>query len=264
MKRFLTSAAALAVALAVTSSTSAQGLPVRSTTVRDAQKAASASSSRPRRALPDLIISDVNVAGSTARVTVKNQGSAAAGLEALQMQVFRGFFQVSAKSLAVAPILAGGSRTVVFDLPGVNLRDPGTKLVFIADDGNQVAEADENNNFKAVVFPRPAPSPALPDLLVSSVNVTGSTARITIKNQGQAEAGLSRMSMKIFVKGKLVKTLFAAMPTIAPGQSAVVDLDARPLNLRAPGTKLVIQADDAGNVAEANEANNFKVVNSGV
>src|SRR5262249_22750373 len=103
-----------------------------------------------------------------------------------------------------------------------------------------------------------------PDLIISSVNVTGSTARVTLKNQGRSEAGLSRMAMKIFVKGKLVKTLFAAMPTIAPGQSAVVDLDARPLNLRAPGTKLVIQADDAGNVAEANEANNFKVVNSGV
>jgi subtilase family serine protease len=149
MKRFLTSVAALAVVLAVAVSALAQGRPQHPN-----------GKHRPGRRLPDLTISNVQVTATAARVTVKNQGRAAAGIEAIEMRVFRGGRQITSESLALGAIRPGGSRTGVFHVRGVNLRAPGTRLVFIADDGNQVAEANEANNFRVVnsgvpVWPRP-------------------------------------------------------------------------------------------------------------
>jgi hypothetical protein len=214
---------------------------------------------------PDVLVTGLNVQGTKATVTVANQGKGLAGLERLKLQVLRGTEVLGTGFAALPTIAPGKSITVQMEARNsaqavIRLDLPATRLVLTADDAGNIAESNERNNVFTKNNP-PAGFPFRPDVLVTSVKVQGTTARVKVKNQGTIVAGLERLKLQVFRGTQVLATGFAALPTIGPGKAVDMNIVARDTagklsRLDLPGTRLVFTADDAGNIAESNEANN--------
>jgi hypothetical protein len=95
-----------------------------------------------------------------------------------------------------------------------------------------------------------------PDLVIKKVDDAGFKARVLVKNQGNRAAESSRLSMRIFHKGKLKGTRSVIVPPIPAGGSRTVTLTTNPVRVGVPGTRLELEIDSTNVVFERNENNN--------
>jgi len=115
-------------------------------------------------ALPDLKVTSVAEAGTSAVVTIANRGGRAAGPEVVRLRVFERGRLIGTYSALAPAIPAGMSRTVIIRTD-LRLTRPGRVLAVQADATHAVFERHERNN-TFVVVTRPVPF-ALPLPLVA-------------------------------------------------------------------------------------------------
>ncbi len=151
------------------------------------------------------------------------------------------------KSLSVSESVAvGGQITVTMALTqAASLAGLGNQAWLVADAGNAVLEADENNNtdFTALNI--------LPDLTLTAADIGES--QVTIRNQGYITAtSVTVEARQAAMTGTLVASGTAAL--IAPGDSVSLTI------ALAPGSyTLFVKADPNGAIAETDESNNLAV-----
>jgi len=98
-----------------------------------------------------------------------------------------------------------------------------------------------------------APSPAgEPDLVIQDISRSGDIISYTIKNQGDATAGLSTSTL--FVDGVVAAN--DSVGSLAAGESKTETFTGYVYDCTLPGDAVEVQADTGGAVAEGSEANN--------
>ncbi len=99
---------------------------------------------------PDLVISSVTRSYNVTfryyefRVTVKNQGTSAAGYSRVVLQLATGPSSFTSSGADVSSLAAGASKTVIF-----NRATCSSSGYAIADNGENVRESNESNNLRA-------------------------------------------------------------------------------------------------------------------
>jgi hypothetical protein len=210
-------------------------------------------------ALPDLVLDSVTrtpaspstASSITVTAVVRNAGNAPAGKSYTS-------YRVSGQSYYtyyyVPPLEAGATATVTGHLGPY---EAGTyQLRVTADNFGDVAESNETNNewFDSFTVT------TLPDLVVDSLThsptspttVTAITATAIVKNNGNAPAGATYLSMN--TKEKIE---YFAIPALAVGATSSVTWN---IGTLAAGTyQVVATADFYGTEAELNEWNNVKL-----
>ena len=223
-------------------------------------------------ALPDLVVSSASLSDSTVergdrirvRATIKNQGSGDAGSSRVRYDVVGGDGSVTKVGDDFVGSLASGrssSESEYIDTDDLNPGVYGLRLT--ADYEENVAESDESNNHRNLIFYVTAP--ALPDLIVSSASLgdttveQGDRVRInaTVKNQGSGRAGRSRVAYYVGKGQTLIKLGDDSVSSLSSGESddEYINADTDDLD---PGTYFVlIQADYEKDVTESDETNNI-------
>ena len=232
-------------------------------TIRDDDKSA---------ALPDLVVSSASLSDSTVergdrirvRATVKNQGSGDAGSSRVRYDVVGGDGSVTKVGDDFVGSLASGRSSNESEYIDTDDLNPGAYgLRLTADYEEDVAESDESNNHRDLIFYVTAP--ALPDLIVSSASLgdttveQGDRVRInaTVKNQGSGRAGRSRVAYYVGKGQTLTKLGDDSVSSLSSGESddEYINADTDDLD---PGTYFVlIQADYEKDVTESDETNNI-------
>ena len=232
-------------------------------TIRDDDKSA---------ALPDLIVSSASLSDSTVergdrirvRATVKNQGSGDAGSSRVRYDVVGGDGSVTKVGDDFVGSLASGRSSNESEYIDTDDLNPGVyRLRLTADYEENVAESDESNNHRDLIFYVTAP--ALPDLIVSSASLRDTTVEqgdrvrinATVKNQGSGRAGRSRVAYYVGKGQTLIKLGDDSVSSLSSGESddEYINADTDDLD---PGTYFVlIQADYEKDVTESDETNNI-------
>ena len=136
-----------------------------------------------------------------------------------------------------------------------------------ADNWNQAGDSNPANNFAAVTFQVTATS-LKPDLIVSAINapssvVQGATFNFSydIKNIGQFYAGNSFGAFYIDTKPDATHYVSQnPVGILLPGASTTLGASFSAAGLSIGQHTLWVDADNQGNVAESNEANNWTAV----
>ena len=100
----------------------------------------------------------------------------------------------------------------------------------------------------------PAPAANQPDLIVvyvNSPNYDGGIARVRVKNQGNAPAAASLLSVQL--SGLQTGTTTVQVPAVAPGATIAVNVQTGKL---LSAVNYMVRADRSNTVAESNEQNN--------
>ncbi|MFC1989320.1 CARDB domain-containing protein [Chloroflexota bacterium] len=207
---------------------------------------------------PDLIIEAITWSPAnplegdniTFTVTVKNQGSGRTDYSPVAYYVDDTYMSL----ISVGAIDPGTTGNAAFYW----IAQAGSHAIrAVADPQEKVAESDENNNDKEVTFPTIAP-----DLIIQNVTFSPTspppaggtvTFTVTIKNQGNARANLSRAHLRIdgFLKGS------EAVQSIAIGES-ITKTFTWPAEVGSHTVKAI--ADAEKKVSELDENNNEKEV----
>ncbi len=141
---------------------------------------------------PDLVIQDISwssanpPAGETVTftVTVKNQGGGKTDTFYIAYYIDDAFLDL----VFMIPMSSGATETKTFNW----VAEAGSHIIkAVADFDDEIVESDENNNEKAISFPR------LPDLIVESITWSprmpsisdNITFTATVQNKGSAQAG---------------------------------------------------------------------------
>jgi subtilase family serine protease len=144
----------------------------------------------------------------------------------------------------------------------------GSHVLWVAaDNWNQAGDSNLTNNFTAVTFQVTATS-LKPDLIVSAINapssvVQGATFNFSydIKNVGQFYAGNSWGAFYIDTKPDAAHYVSQnPVGILLVGQSATLNTSFSAAGLSIGQHTLWVDADNQGNVAENNEANNWMPV----
>lgn len=213
---------------------------------------------------PDLIIQAITFtpdpplsnAPVTAHIQVKNQGAAAAQATITSSALDS---NPACTSISTTSIDAGQTVIVLCDLG--TLAAGNHTAGATADAGAAIAEADETNNSLSVNFA--VNEPPTYDLVIDTITFVPSqpvsgeavTARIVVKNEGNATAAASVTSTR--VDGS-VQCGNIATGTIAAGGSVTVECALGP---KTTGTYSIQACADAGStIAESNEDNNCQTV----
>jgi serine protease AprX len=225
----------------------------------------------------DLVVSAVSApsaaaAGGTMTLadTTKNQGSGSAAPSETGFYLSANTILDAADtflgSRPVSRLAAGASEAFAVELPVPESTAAGTYYVIAKADWNDtVAESHEANNLR-----RSAAIRVGPDLVISAVSAPGSAAagaivavQDTTVNQGAGSAGPSStgfyLSANLSLDQSDVPLGRRAVPELAAGETHAASTALR-IPESTPGGLyyLLAKADDEGDVAEANEANNVK------
>jgi hypothetical protein len=202
-------------------------------------------------AKPDLVVAELAVNGSQARVTVENRGNAPASTNRLNLQGFRDGALFESLFVTVPALAPGGSTTLTLNASPRVLDIAGTSLVVKVDDGRVIEESDETNNLRTRVMPITVAA----DLIVNKVEfiLGGSEVRIEVKNVGGTEAPAFRVRREFFKDGEERGIATLQVERLAAGGTRSVSFSAGSAN---PVDLMVVTLDDLNQVREAKESNN--------
>lgn len=208
---------------------------------------------------PDFIISQVSVPPSLTEgdlvpfdVQVANRGGVQGG--ANRVELWLDGVQLAAQTLG--SLEEGDTVTLTVPQPPWVATIGSHNLWTKADVWLQVPEANENNNEATATV---VVGPGLPDLVIAALAYPASLRggdkvqfSVTVKNQGVAASGASRLEM--WLDG----TQLAAVqtPSLAPGASTTMTLPATPWVATTGSHSLWTKTDVWLEVSEKNEANN--------
>jgi hypothetical protein len=200
-------------------------------------------------ASPDLVVKKVQVRDKQAQVIVANEGTAAAGLNRLNLQALRDNQLVASEFVSVPALDAGKSITLTLS-SNVALDIAATRIVVKVDDGNGIAESNEANN----ELVRTVLTPVQPDLIIRKVDVlfNGNEFRVEVVNVGKTEAKSFRVRQQFFKDGRDAGGGTLVVPALGSGQAKSLAFFAS----ANPADRMVITVDDLNQIAEANESNN--------
>lgn len=144
---------------------------------------------------------------------------------------------------------------------------PGTDAVFLTLDGGKRQEALANGWIsqgwlgRAYVTPRNAQSPKidlLPDLVVGSTSVSGTTVTAVIENRGKhnvsSNPGIDVQLLILERNGSQVFSAIKSLGGMSPGQGREISFDT--LNHNQAGRQFQIRVDNQNKIPESNDANN--------
>ena len=150
---------------------------------------------------PDLIVQDISVssprvAGQSATITatIKNQGNASAGSFKIRYYVDNQYIGDDTLTFGLG---AGSSDPETINFTAATSGNHNIKVV--ADSGSEISESSESNNTREDTFywnEPPRPDLIVQDISASTPLVVGKPATITVtlKNQGNADAGSFKVS----------------------------------------------------------------------
>jgi subtilase family serine protease len=148
-------------------------------------------------------------------------------------------------------LAAGGQVTITLTITdATTLAGLSETLWAIADDGQAIAEADEENNTAY------APLHVLPDLTLSAADIYGSEPfTITVHNAGLVTATGATLAVWQGAPGSASALVYSdTLGTLGPGVSSAITLTVPSLP-----AELWAQADPANAVVESDESNNLAV-----
>jgi len=204
---------------------------------------------------PDLIIETITglpaspLVGDTVTftATIKNQGSGRATLS-------RVYFYIDDSSRGYQDIPELDADTTVTKTFTWTAQAGLHDIKAVADDDDKVAETDEDNNEKTVIFP-------IPDLVIEAI--TGASASpslgdtvtftVTIKNQGSDRAGSSRVYF--YINGS--SRGYQDVPELDAGAAVTKSLT---WTAQAGSYDIKAVADNNNEVSEGDETNNEKTL----
>ena len=222
---------------------------------------------------PDLIVSSASLDDTTVEqgdriridVTIRNQGDGRAGSSRV------GYYTTINGSLtlldydSVSSLNAGSSADEYERLSTSNLA-PGTYCIGVrADYRKRVDESDEtNNNYTSSNLCFTVTTPALPDLIVSSASLDATTVKqgdriridVTVKNQGDGEAGRSRVGYYISSGNTLTLLDYDLVSSLDANESSD-EYENLSTSSLSPGAHCIgVRADYQKSVDESDETNN--------
>ena len=244
--------------------------------------------------MPDLIIEDVKVDGSTISKNGSAPGTFALGSEFSVTYDVRNLGTKSAGSSTAAVFmsvngvltrldtnptssLTAGSQdtneTLSFSIP-TGLTPGAHAIVIQADYNGLVSETNESNNGFGFIINVVAPQP--PDLIIEDVIVAGQSisrnevvttsfapgeafsVTYDVRNIGTGSAGSSTAAVFMNVNGTLTRLATNSTTSLSAGsQDTNETLSFNiPAGLAPGGHAVVVQADDGNSVSESNESNN--------
>ena len=207
----------------------------------------------------DLYIKDYKVSSSaiakagSVKLTFKvaNKGTTAAG--ASKLKVYDG--STLLKTISVASLAAGKSKSLSVTLKGSELGLGSRKIYLTADADKKVVETNESNNKVYKTVKVTAADLCITDVKISSSAVTwDGTLKLTFKVANKGNSTASASKLKICDGTTVLKTV--SVSSLAAGKSSSFSVTLKGSELSLGSRTLSLTADADKKVAEANESNN--------